>query len=284
MLLLVGFLSMGGVAHADVVNQFNFQLKDIKTDGRYTVVFSSRSYDTSGAVPPQLTRSYIRIPKGATFRKQLLAKSRGKYLCDYQKLHDIKNASACPNSEIGKGTAKADPRLIINPLTGQPYVNDLLPYNVHLYLAKPQAPGAIVSFLILAEPDLGSGLFPAAGILRDTTVVLAANFFSDPTPDGKYGYRLEVPVGPPVVGLKISVAAVDVTTPGQTLKTKKKKCVKKSKGKCVKRTVKKSNLFWFGEPTCPPSKQLPFLSYYQYEGIPTPQTVEMTVPCPAFKH
>src|SRR5262249_18439686 len=111
-------------AQADIVNQFNFQLKDVTSAGQYTVVFSSRSYDTSGAVPPQLTRSYIRIPVGAKMRPEFFKPSNSAHLCDFQKIHDVKNPDVCKGAQIGRGTAKADPRLIINPQTGKPYVSD----------------------------------------------------------------------------------------------------------------------------------------------------------------
>lgn len=280
-ILVLAGLAVATPAQADIVNQFNYQLKDIKANGQYTVVFSSRSYDTTGAVPPQLTRSYQRLPAGAKLRPEFFKDKA--HLCDFKTLHDVKNPDVCKSSLIGRGTATADSRLIINPLTGQPYVKDLLPYKVWLFLAKPQVPGAAGSFLIFAEPDLSSPLFNNTGIIHDTKVTLQANFFNDPTPDGRFGVRLEIPVGPPVAGLKVSVAEVNVAVPGRTLTKKTIKCKKKRKGKCVKKSVKKKKLFWFTEPTCPASKQLPFQAFYQYEGIATPQIVEATVPCPAFK-
>ena len=75
-----------------------------------------------------------------------------------------------------------------------------------------------------------------------------------------------------------------MTTPGQTITKKTTKCTKKRNGKCIKKKIKKKKLFWFTEPKCPANKQLPFQSFYQYEGIAAPQFVETSVPCPAFKH
>ena len=80
-----------------------------------------------------------------------------------------------------------------------------------------------------------------------------------------------------------SFAEVNVNTYGLSVTKKKTTCAKKRKGKCVKKKTKKTNLFWFTEPKCPPNNQLPFQSFYQYEnGLA--QTSEVTVPCPAFKH
>ncbi len=281
--VLITALFGGATAQAEVVNQVNFQLKDVKSDGRYTVVYSSRSFDTTGAVPPLLARTFIRIPVGAKISKSFMrAAAKAKRLCDFDKLHDVKRTSVCKRARIGGGTAMADARLIINPLTNQPYVKDVLPYKVSLFLAKRQAPGAVASIVLFGEPDTSSPLFDNTGILESTKVTLAANFFNDPTPDGRFGYRLEIPTAPPVQGLRVSVAQVNVTVYGLTLTKKKKKCVRKRKGRCVKKKVKKTRKFWFKEPKCQANNQLPFQSFFQYEtGLQ--QTEEVTIPCPAFK-
>ena len=67
------------VAQAEPVQEFSFQLKDVKPDGRFTVVFTSRTYDTTGGVPPVLKQNFIRVPAGAKFSKEFLKK---KYYCD----------------------------------------------------------------------------------------------------------------------------------------------------------------------------------------------------------
>ena len=68
-----------------MVQQFSFQLKDIKPDGRYTVVFESRSFDDAGAIPAPLNANTIRIPKGAEVRKEFRNK---RYFCPLKKLVD----------------------------------------------------------------------------------------------------------------------------------------------------------------------------------------------------
>jgi hypothetical protein len=142
-------------------------------------------------------------------------------------------------------------------------------------------PGAVATFVIVALPDTTSPIVNSAGIIRDTKVVLGAHFFNDPTPDGRFGYRFEIPAGP-VQGFRVSVAEVQATNPGFSVFKKKTKCKKKRKGKCVKKSVKKKRIFWFTEPKCPPSQQLPFQSFYAYENVATPQIKEVTVPCPRF--
>ena len=82
---LLAVLCVAAVAHGDVVQNFNFSIKDVKSGGRFTVVFNSQSYDPTGGVPDPLTQNYIRLPKGAVLRKQFLNK---KYYCDLKKLVD----------------------------------------------------------------------------------------------------------------------------------------------------------------------------------------------------
>ena len=91
-----------------------------------------------------------------------------------------------------------------------------------------------------------------------------------------------LPVGP-IQGVNISVAEVNVTTKGLTIKKKKTTCLKKRKGKCVKKKVKKSNVFWFTRPTCPPSGKLSFLAFYGYDAPQPDITKTVELPCPKFK-
>ena len=49
---LLGLLMPVAAAQAEPVQEFSYQLKDVKPDGRFTVVFTSRTYDTTGGIPP----------------------------------------------------------------------------------------------------------------------------------------------------------------------------------------------------------------------------------------
>lgn len=277
-LALVG-LSLAGVAQAEVTNEFGFQLKDIKTNGRFTVVFNWRSYDTTGAVPPLLVRNYIRLPAGARLAPEFLKTNR--FLCNYKLLHDTKNPAVCKNAEFGQGRVMVDARLVTNPTTGKPYVTDLIPTDIYLYLGKAQAKGAVASYFLLAIPDASSPVVQAAGIVKDTKVALIGNFYNDPTPDGRYGYRIENPAGP-VQGLRISVAEVNVTLPGLTLRRRIVGCSRKRAGRCVKRWVKRKAVFWFKPPQCPADRTIWFQSLYQYENLASPLTREASLLCPRF--
>src|SRR4051794_17591621 len=83
-LLTLGLAAVA-VARAETIQEFGFTIKDVHPDGRYTVVFDSRSYDRDGGTPDVLVSNTIRIPRGAVVRKRFL---NGRYYCDLKKLVD----------------------------------------------------------------------------------------------------------------------------------------------------------------------------------------------------
>jgi hypothetical protein len=291
------------VAFAEPVQEFSFQLKDVKRDGRFTVVFTSRTYDTTGGVPPVLKQNFLRIPAGAKFNKAFLKK---KYYCNGSQLLDslrlnpepnvkfykrmenlkslakrlkkypserknVRNIETCIKSKVAQGNVQVDAR---------PFINELIPARIYLFFGKGTAPGAKASFQIIGVPDEDAPVVRNTPVVRDTRVALSANWFDEPT-EGKYGYKLVLPVGP-IQGVNISVSEVKVTTKGLTLQKKKTTCAKKRKGKCVKKKVKKTNVFWFTRPTCPSSGKISFLAFYGYDD-PTPDiTKTLELPCPKF--
>jgi hypothetical protein len=292
------------IAQAEPVQEFSFQLRDVKRDGRFTVIFTSRTYDTTGGVPPVLKQNFIRIPVGAIFRKQFLNR---KYYCDGSKLLDslrlnpepnvkfyrrmenlkalarklrrfpserknVRNIETCIKSKVAQGNVQVDAR---------PFINELIPARIYLFFGKGTAPGAKASFQIIGVPDEDAAVVRNIPVVRDTRVALAANWFDEPT-EGKYGYKLVLPVGP-IQGVNISVAEVKVTTKGLTIKKKKSTCQRRRGGRCVKRKVKRSNIFWFTEPKCPSSGKLSFLAFYGYDDPQPDITKTVELPCPKFR-
>jgi hypothetical protein len=292
------------VAFATPVQEFSFQLTGVKSDGRFTVVFTSRTFDTSGGIPPVVKENYLRLPAGAKLQPAILKK---RYFCDGQQLlktlqanpdpkysfikmvrnldllaAKLKSAAdrkaranvlVCKRSLVGQGTVKVDARPLLDPL---------IPANIFLYFSKGTIPGALASFSILGVPDESDPVVRNNPTVRNTRVVVAANFINDPTPDGLYGYKLVLPSGP-IGGINISIAEVNVTTKGLAITKKKTTCLKHRHGKCVKKKVKKTTLFWFTRPTCPQSGKLNFQAFYGYDD-PTPDiTKTVELPCPKFK-
>ena len=291
-LVVLASLSAVAMAQAVVVQEFSFQVKDIKSYGAYTVVFSSRSYDPTGGIPAELDQNYLRLPKGATVPKVFRNK---KYYCEAKKLVDkvrmdkgsgrftpylekllkgkrkqprsSKNLiDVCRFARIGKGRVLVDAR---------PFEERPIPADLQMFWTKP-APGAVAAFAIVGIPDETYPVVRDNPTVRETVPTINANFYSEPTPNGLYDYKLVLPTGP-INGIRISVAEVKVTTTGITLT--KKTCSKKRRGKCVKRKTKRT--FWFTEPPCPPSGQLSFEAFYGYKTEPD-QLKTVTIPCPDF--
>jgi len=279
-LALLTALGAVAVAQGAVVQEFGFQIKDVKPDGRYTLLFNSSSFDESGGVPDPLTQDFIRFPKGAAVRRQFVNK---KYYCDLKKLVDMVRSrhpnaphfndlinqtlhgrrtpprgtkdvvAVCRFAHIGGGTALVDAR---------PYVDRPFPAHFEMFWAKPTR-GAIGKFAIVGSADDSDPVVAQNPSIRDTHPLLSVDMYDDPTLDGLYGYRISLPVGP-IAGINISFAEVHATTTGLTLSRKR-------------RTV-----FWFTRPTCPPSGRLSFEALYAYAHSPA-QTKTIQLPCPRFR-
>jgi hypothetical protein len=295
------------LALAEPVQQFSFQITKIKPGGRFTLIFTARTFDTTGVVPPELLSNYLRIPAGATLRKEFLKKS---YFCDGRALRDsidnhlvasgqpfadrvadlksfvrllakgkskrdkrdLANAQTCLRAKIGTGTAQIDARGTFPTLT------DLIPSKFTLFFSKPTVKGAVAGFTVVGAADAHAAVVKKNPIVAAVHVALTANFFNDPTPDGLYGYKLVLPASN-VNGFKISIAELRVVNTGLTIL--KGTCLKtNAKHRCTKK--QKTTVFWFSQPTCPPSGKISFLSFFQY-APPQPsitKTLELT--CPQF--
>jgi hypothetical protein len=300
---LLALLIPVGIAQADAVQEFSYQIKDVKKDGQFTVVFSSRTYDSSGGIPPVLRENYQRIPAGSEIPKEFRNK---KYYCNADKLlkdlqaapesnipfarrvdklsatikrtrsrldaKAFKNATVCAGARIGEGTAQIDAR---------PLFDELIPSVFYMFFGKAAQPGAVASIQILGMPDEKSAVVKKLPTtIQQTRVPLVLSFFSEPT-EGKYGYKLVLPTGP-IAGINISIAEVRAIVRGLTIVKKKKSCAKRKRGKCVKKKVKKTTKFWFTRPPCPPSGKLSFLSYYGYDDPQPDITKLVELPCPNF--
>jgi hypothetical protein len=296
------------VAQAAPVQEFSFQLKDVKKNGRFTVVFTSRSYDTTGGQPPDLIENFIRLPKAGVMAPQVRNK---KYYCSADQLikdlqanpvqgktfasrvnnltpfisklkksklasdkKALSNAENCKRSRLGQGTVQVDAR---------PLLNDLIPAVFFMFFGKGTVPGALGSLQIVGMPDENSSIVKGLPTtVQQTRVPAVANFVNDPTPDGKYGYKIVLPTGP-IAGINVSFAELTAVTKGFSAVKKKKTCAKKRKGRCVKKKTKKTSVFWFKRPVCPASGKLNFQAFYGYNDPVPDTTKEIELPCPNFK-
>jgi hypothetical protein len=297
-------LLVPAAALAYPAQEFSFQVKDVKPGGRFTIVYSSRTYDTSGGMPPALRESFVRLPRGAVIPKEFLTKryqcDAGKLLRDLQSAPEqsvqfakrvdklsatikrirsrldqgaLRNAETCIRSRVGEGTAQLDAR---------PVFDELIPAVFYIFVGKGTDRGAVASAQIIGMPDENSAVVKSLPTTaRQTRVSLALNLFNEPT-DGKYGYKLVLPAGP-IGGVNISLTEVRAEAPGISLKKKKVTCIKRNRGRCVRTRVKKTSLFWFTTPKCPQSGKLSFLAFYGYDDPVPDITKRLEIPCPSFK-
>jgi hypothetical protein len=293
----LAILVTAAIAQAVVVQEFSFQIKDIRSWGGYTVVFNSRSYEPSGGIPDELKENYLRLPAGATVPKVFRNK---RFYCEAKKLVDqvrmdkgsgrftpfinklLKGKKTIPKNNksliktcryarIGTGRVLVDAR---------PFEERPIPADLMMFWTKP-APGAVAAFAIVGIPDERVPVVQENPTVRETVPVINANFYSEKTPDGLFDYKLVLPTGP-INGIRISVAEVKVTTTGLTFTKKVRKCAKKRGGKCVKRKTTLKRTFWFTQPPCPPSGKLSFEAFYGYDTAPD-QLKRSEIPCPDFR-
>jgi hypothetical protein len=303
-------LAAAPAVQAEPVQQFSFQVTDTRPDGRFKLIFVARTYDTTGAVPPELVSNYMRLPAGAKLNPAFLSK---RWYCDGRRLRDaldddlsrsdipfpdrvanlkpfirtlarkphktrrdrrdLANAKTCQRAKIGSGTAQVDARATIDELT------DLIPSKFTIFFSRPTMKGAIAGFTVVGSADVTSDApivkkYPIVGAVH---VALTANFFNDPTPDGLYGYKLVLPDNN-VNGIKVSIAELRVVNTGLTIL--KGTCLKRRDGRCVRRQRKTA--FWFTRPACPPSGKISFLSFFEYEDPQPDITKTLTLACPRF--
>jgi hypothetical protein len=263
------------------VQQFNVQLKNVKPDGRYSVVYTSNSFDTTGDAPPALSEAFLRLAKGMTIKPEFLQPSR---LCDtakfagflFQKLppgttyaqrldafpkgiariEKPLNAGAreivetCRGAFLGRGKATVDAR---------PLYPDPIPARFSLFLTKPTAKGAIVGIGVVSHYDRTSPIALNEPRYIGLQPIFTLNVFNDPTPDGLFGYKIRL-LTQRAAGFRFSVADLRVESPGIT----------------------RAGKFWATPPKCPKSGQVPFRADYEYVGGLSGSTT-VKVPCPRFR-
>ena len=303
-LLLVLLFAVGAAgAAASPVQQFDVQLKDIRPDGRFSLVFTSNSFDTTGGPPPALEDASVRFAKGVTIRPQFLKPGRlcrpgnlRSILLDTQSggqsyeqiLSDLPRTQrrvsrrlspgsrrildTCRRTFLGKGRFVVDAR---------PLFNDVIPGSVYVFLSEPSVKSAVAGFGILAFYDQDSVVARANSLIAAQQPVFTVNLFDDPSPDGLYGYRLRLL--PENFGrLPFSVAELRVESKGISRTSTKRSCAARSGATCIRYTVRRTNEFWAKLPDCPASGRLPFKADYRYaSGLRDSSVIQ--VPCPRFR-
>jgi hypothetical protein len=268
---LLAFLCLVAVARAAVVHDFSVELRDEKPYGAATLHLMEKIYDTTGAVPPAALSGTAWLPKGISIRPQFLKKP---YVCNLGKLKETRNPSVCRRARSGTGKALID----IRPLLAEPF-----PVNLQLFIGKATAKGAVATYAVLGIPDQRAPIVGNSPGIRDARAVLIGTIFSDPTPDGLYGYRLEDPFTQ--IGIKFGVAEAEATLRGLTITKRVRTCARRqgdrSGSRCRKTKTKVKRTFWVTAPDCPPSGKLSWKVDLRLEGGISLLTARET-PCPHF--
>lgn len=301
--VLLALLVFGAVgAKAAPVQEFGVQLKDITPTGRFTVVFTSNSFDTTGGPPPPLTEASVRFAKGISIKPQFLRRDR---LCDTGKLRGVlldEQTSGLTYGEMLRdlpaAEARIGKRLTANGRTildtcrkaffgsgnvvvdARPQYSDPVPGVVYLFLAKPTAKGAVAGVGAMSLYDQSSPIASNDALVTHLQPVFTVNIFNEPTPDGLYGYRVKL-LPENVRSLRLSVAELRIQSKGIVETSERRTCVKRRRARCVQYTVRKTTDFWAQLPKCPRSGQLPFKASYGYATGPGTTSV-IQVPCPRF--
>ncbi len=309
LLAAVAVTAVAGIcaaALAQPAQQLSFHWANVTAgSSRVMFDFTLQTYDTTGAVPPPLTDYYVRLPRGASVRRQFLVP---RYQCNGPALRDaldahpsgipftrqiadlrpfirslvhsrsradraaVANATVCERSRVGGGTAQIDARHVT------PVLSQLVPVRFAVFLSRGTAPGSIGGFAILGAAEEGSPIVQRFPVLAGVHAALAGSILNDPTPDGLYGYKLLLPKGR-INGLDVSIAEVSASLHGLTIA--RGTCLKRNgRGRCTAR--QRADLDSFVLPQCPPSGLLSALLYAGY-APPTPSlSTEIRLPCPTF--
>lgn len=258
-------------ASAEPVQEFSFEIRDVSSGGRFTVAYTSRNYDTTGAVPPSPNEFHLRLPAGAKLRKEFLNK---RVFCDVKKLDRTRDPRTCRRSRVGTGRVQVDAR---------PFITELIPADLWLFLAKGTTRRAVASLAILGKQDQSAPVVRDIPVVRDFRApIVFMNFIDDPTSNGRYGYKLVFGNGPSDgTGASFSIAETNVVNAGFSLTTRRRTCVARRNGKCMRRVVRKRKLFWFTPPTCPASGKVSFEAFFGYVSLPDVTKVT-ELSCPRF--
>ena len=260
-------------ARAEIVRDFRFELKDPKAYGAFTVVFSERSFDTTGVPVPPLTSYSLRFPLGMSIKREVLS---SRLLCNREKLRRFKSRKVCRKAEIGTGRAEAE----LLDTNNNRVLSAPIPSDLYLFLAKPATRGSVASMLMLVVPDADVPIVRTIPNIKNTKLVGEAPFFNDPTPDGLFGYRMELPPG--IGGLRYNILNGRYSFPGVTLTKRLLKCAGPSpRPRCRRRRARIKRIFWLTRPKCPASRKLAFQATYAYTTLPS-LTLSREISCLKF--
>ena len=307
MLLVIAamaILGLCGTARAEPVQQFTFQVKSPRV-GDLAAYMHLRRYDTTGLVPQTPTDFSMRLPRGVEFNPAFLT---SRYLCDGEALRDaldahlsavpfvrrlerlgafarqlqrsgtkrdleaLPNVLACARGRLGSGKGLIDAREAV------PVLTDPIPFHFSIFLSRGLTSGAVAGFAVLGAADERSPIVRRYPVVAGVHAAVTENVFSEPTPDGLFGLRLEINTGP-INGFQLSIAEIEVTV--RSLRLSKGACLARGRGgRCTRRQRTDESLFTV--PRCPAAGHFSAQLDTVYPA-PTPRsTTTVEVPCPRY--
>jgi hypothetical protein len=240
-----------GAARAALVQEFDASIAGVRSYGAYTLVLSSRTYDTEGALAPLLERIVLRYPAGVRIRSSFL---RGRFFCDIPRLMESPNRrpELCRGSRIGKGRTVIDLR---------PLFEEALPATVYAFLGKATRARAVASIVVLAIPDRNAPVARKYPVTRDIRPVMVANLFPSRRQHKRFGYRLELPLSD-----AFSLTELRLAFRGLTRTRSVRSCLGETGPVCANPRRSLRRTFWVTPPACPPSGRLSLEAKYTFLG------------------
>jgi hypothetical protein len=233
-------------ARADLVGQFDAAIRNIRTWGGYTVVASTRVYETSGAPAPQLASAVVHFPRGAALRERFL---RPRFFCDPAELQRDPDPALCENARFASGSLLIDAR---------PAIEDPVPADIHLFLGKG-GPGVTATVVALVKSNQRSPVY--------NYEVLQGFLVKEHDGDRRFGYRLVLPtlLRPLLPSVTLSLAEMKLRITGLTIERRKRP----------------RKLFWLRTPDCPRGRKVTFGADYAFQGA-KPISRKRSVSCSRF--
>jgi len=303
-IVAMAILGVCGIARAEPVQQFAFQLTSARPDD-IAVRMLLRRFDTTGGVPPTPTELSLRLPRGVALNRAFLT---ARYLCNGVALRDaldahpsgtpfntrvahldafarelarshakrdraaLANVRACERGRLGGGTGTIDARDAIAVLT------DPIPFGISIFLSRATVPGAVAAIAVVGAADERAPIVRRYPVVAGVHAVEVENFVSDPTPDGLYGLKLMIHTGP-INGFQVSISEVDARA--RSLVLRRGTCLARGRGgRCARR--QRADVSLFEVPRCPASGHFSAQLFSSY-APPTPTvTTTVEVPCPRF--
>jgi hypothetical protein len=235
-------------ASAKLVGEFDAAIRNIRPWGGYTVVASTRVYDTTGAPAPRLASATVHFPAGASLRDSFLS---GHYFCDGARLVAYPDPALCRNAEFASGSVLLDAR---------PGIEEPVPASIWLFLAPGGERGSRASIVILVRANRRS---PAWNY-----DVLHGYLIREPHSARRFGYRLELPttLQPLLPQVTLSLIEMKLRIRGLVRLRHVRVCVRRSHGRCVERRRRAKRTFWLRVPNCPRGRKVSFGADYSFLG------------------